>query len=284
MLLLVSILTLVFGDLSGKYTGSKTIVGVTITETMTFKDGMKVDFSFTGPLTINCPDEDYTLGSDGTLTLTNLNTPGDCLEKNLDDNDVTLESIIYSANDEITISFKWKFLSQSIVLQRETNTFPDTILATALSGEYSVAITTIGDEIIGSITFSDDMTAEVRFSVPLTIDCREESYSIAADGTISMTNIDVEGDCLHETLSRKDVTLKGIKYSSDPDTITVTVEYYCDKFLIKSLTLSKVSKANAATKPTGKYTASMVAPVEKRPIKIVSNREYRENVFKSLHL
>jgi len=239
MLLLVLFLTLVFGDLSGKYTGSKTIVGVTITQTMTFKDGMKVDFSFTGPLTINCPDEDYTLESDGTIKLTNLDTPGDCLEKNLADNDVTLKSLTYSANDEITLSFKWKFLSQSLVLHRETKTFPNTRFAKALSGEYSGTNTIFGDDIMVSITFSDDMKAKFTLSGPLTIECTEESYRIAFDGTISMTNIEVKGDCLHDTMSSSDVTLKGIKYSPDPDAITVTVKY---KLLTKSLSLSKVSK------------------------------------------
>jgi len=261
MLLLVSFLTLVFGDLSGKYTGSKTIVGVTITQTMTFKDGMKVDFSFTGPVTINCPDEDYTLESDGTMKLTNLDTPGDCLEKNLADNDVTLKSLTYSANDEITISFKWKFLSQSLVLQKETNTFPNTILATALSGEYSGTNTIIGDEIMVSITFSDDMKAKFTLSGPLTIDCTEESYSIAFDGAISMTNIDItnfqnQGNCIRDILEATGLSVSRIKYSSKSDTIAVTVQM---GFMTETLILRKVSVALIAP-------AVPIAPVVPQPI------------------
>jgi len=268
MLLLVAFFTFVFADLSGEYTGSKTIIGVKITQEMTFKEGGKVDFSFTGPLTINCPDEDYTMDSDGTITLTNLDTQGDCLEKNLADNDVTLKGITYSAgNDQIDLSFKWKFISESLDLHKATNslTAPTVSQSTplkkdvsfievpAITGEYSGTKSIIGVEITATITFGNNMEAEFSISGPLTIDCPNEPYTIASDGTISMVNINNKGDCLHDNMASNDVTLKGIKYSADSDTISVSVKY---KFLSETLTLNKVNDAIVATALSGKYSGT----------------------------
>jgi len=268
MLLLFAFLTFVFADLSGEYTGSKTIIGIQITQDMTFKDGLKVDFSFTGPLTINCPDEDYTMDSDGTITLTNLGTQGDCLQKNLADNDVTLKGITYSAsNDEIELSFKWKFISESLDLHKATNTLPaPTVSQTtplekdisfvedfAVTGEYSGSKSIIGVEITATMTFGDNMEVEFSISGPLTIDCPNEPYTIASDGTISMTNINNDGDCLHDNMASNDVTLKGIKYSADSDTISISVKY---KFLSESLTLNKVTDVIVATDLSGEYSGS----------------------------
>merc|ERR1719184_768538 len=164
--------------------------------------------------------------------MTNINNDGDCLHDNMASNDVTLKGIKYSADsDTISISVKYKFLSESLTLNKVT----DVIVATDLSGEYSGSKTIIGVEIMASVTFSSDSKVELSISGPITIDCPNESYTMASDGTISMTNINVDGDCLHDNMASNDVTLKGIKYSSDSDTITVTVKY---KFLTESLILS----------------------------------------------
>merc|ERR1719397_156121 len=211
-----------FTALTGEYKGTKTIVGEEITQTIIFGDDMTAEFSLTGPLSIDCPNEPYTIASDGTISMTNINNEGDCLYDNMASNDVTLKGIKYSSDsDTISVSVKYKFLSETLILNKAT----DVIVATALSGKYSGSKTIIGVEIMTSVTFSSDMKAELSLSGPLTIDCADESYTMASDGIISMTNINVDGDCLHDNMASNDVTLKGIKYSSDSDTITVTVKY-----------------------------------------------------------
>lgn len=154
------------------------------------------------------------------------------------------------------------------------------IAVTDMTGEYSGTKTIIGVEITATITFEDGMKAEFAISGPLTIDCPDEPYTIASDGTMSMTNINNDGDCLHDNMASNDVTLKGMKYSSDSDTITVSVKW---KFLSESLTLSKVSNAliaPAAPEPIDNVLVSEVKTGNK--IKILSNREYRENANKNL--
>merc|ERR1711879_625850 len=94
-----------------------------------------------------------------------------------------------------------------------------------LTGEYSVTETVSGTgmRISASVRFDDGMKAHGAITGPITFRCQDESYTIASDGTISITNIDNRGDCIHDNMSKYDLTLKEAKYSSDSDTITVSV-------------------------------------------------------------
>jgi len=97
-----------------------------------------------------------------------------------------------------------------------------------------------------------------------------------------LTNINTDGDCLHDNLASNDFTFEGMKYNSDSDVIVVSVKY---KFFSESITLSKVSNALIAPEVPQTTDLPRVAEVktgEKRPIKILSNREYRENTLKNL--
>jgi len=240
---------------------------------------MKAEFAITGPLTIDCPDEPYTIASDGTISLTNINTDGDCLHDNLASNEVTFEGMKYNSDsDVIVVRVKYKFFSESITLSKVTKM----IAATDMTGEYSGTKSILGIEITNTITFEDGMKAEFAITGPLTIDCPDEPYTIASNGTISLTNINTDGDCLHDNLASNDFTFEGMKYNSDSDVIVVSVKY---KFFSESITLSKVSNALIAPEVPQTTDLPRVAEVktgEKRPIKILSNREYRKNTLKNL--
>jgi len=256
------VLDLTLTTLSGEYSGTKTILGQTITVTVTVLEDMKVDFSLTGPITIDCENEDYTIASDGTISLTNINTSGDCLHDALASSDVTLKGIKYSSDsDSITASVKYSFFTETLTLSKVSATqkvyLP--LVTTAPDGEYSGTKKILGETITASVTFGDDLTLNFDLTGPLTIDCTNEAYTIASDGTISVTDINTAGDCLHDALASNDVTLKGIKYATDSDTITVSVKY---SFLTESITLTKVTAyaevptSVITTAPYGQYQGS----------------------------
>jgi C1A family cysteine protease len=107
---------------SGTYSGSKSVVGQSITATIKFEDDSHFDFAISGAASIDCDDESFTL-SDGTFNIPGATTSGDCLEEALDKNNVDLSSVTYDAtSDEITVSVKYEgFLKISVVLNKQSS-------------------------------------------------------------------------------------------------------------------------------------------------------------------
>ena len=121
---------------SGTYSGSKSVLGQSITATIKIEDDSHFDFAISGAASIDCDDESFSLSSDGTFTIPGATTTGDCLEKALDKNDVSIKSVTYDAtSDEITVSVKYEgFLSISVVLTKQSSveahtTFFSTVLS-----------------------------------------------------------------------------------------------------------------------------------------------------------
>merc|ERR1711920_512073 len=126
------------------------------------------------------------------------------------------------------------------------------------------------------------MKLEYILSKAVEIECPDETYTIASDGTIYITNIQNKGDCVHDNMERIGLRFSTIKYSSKSDSIAVIAWIGT---MSETLIFHKVSNAliaPAASKSTDFNPVTEVSAVEKRPIKILSNREYRKNAFKNL--
>jgi len=98
-------------DPAGTYKGTKTILGETVTGIIIINANTTFDFYFQGPTYIYCPNEPYTYAN-GVITVTNINTPGDCLYDALNFNSITLSSITYdTSSDSITVTVKFEFIT-----------------------------------------------------------------------------------------------------------------------------------------------------------------------------
>merc|ERR1719486_1879262 len=95
--------------LSGTYKGTTKKLGETVTGTVTIQADNHFDItvaaSGVAKVDVNCKGEEYKLASDGTVTLPNVNTKGNCLHDALEENKVTLKKVTYdSKKDTINIS------------------------------------------------------------------------------------------------------------------------------------------------------------------------------------
>ena len=103
---------------SGTYTGTKSILGVTVNGNIKIDDDTHFDLGITGAATITCTNEVYALsGSD--ISLPNAQTAGDCVHDQLASNKVTLESLTYdSGADSITVIVKKSIAKVSLTLTK----------------------------------------------------------------------------------------------------------------------------------------------------------------------
>jgi len=226
---------------SGEFYGSMTVLGYEINVNLKFSDDMKLDFELTGAETVSCPSETYTIASDGLISLPGLNTAGDCLHDNMQGG-VTLKGVKFdSATDKITITAKYSFFTETMVLNKVS-----TVDSTP-SGEFYGSMTVLGYEINVNLKFSDDMKLDFELTGAETVSCPSETYTIASDGLISLPGLNTAGDCLHDNM-QGGVTLKGVKFDSANDKITITAKY---SFFTETLTLSKVQKPGQA--PLGSF-------------------------------
>ena len=115
---LLALLVVAAAAPSGTYTGSKSILGVTVNGSIKIDDDTHFDLGITGAATINCPSEEYALsGSD--ISLPNAQTSGDCVHDQLASNKVTLESLSYdSGADSITVNVKKSIAKISLTLTK----------------------------------------------------------------------------------------------------------------------------------------------------------------------
>jgi len=119
MLYLASTLALALSDPTGSYSGSKSILGQTISATLNFgADQSTVDVKIGGAVTIDCAAERYTF-ADPTITLPNMGNAGDCIHDAIDGEPVSIEGISYSDDaDTITVKAKYTVVSVSVVLSK----------------------------------------------------------------------------------------------------------------------------------------------------------------------
>ena len=115
---LLALLAVAAAAPSGTYTGSKSILGVTVNGSIKIDDDTHFDLGITGAATINCASEEYALsGSD--ISLPNAQTSGDCVHDQLASNKVSLESLSYdSGADSITVNVKKSIVKISITLKK----------------------------------------------------------------------------------------------------------------------------------------------------------------------
>jgi len=75
-----------------------------------------LDFSVTGDFSLDCDSETYTF-RDNQVYLTNIAQSSDCVYSALNDNGVTLESIVYdNGADKLTVSLKHGFIKVKMEL------------------------------------------------------------------------------------------------------------------------------------------------------------------------
>lgn len=111
------ILSSLFGTSpSGSYCGSKTVLGETIGAIVSFHDAQFLDFTISGDIALDCPNEAYSLsGSD--IVLRDIGVAGDCAHDALADNKITLNHITYdSASNTIDVAVKYSIMQLSIPL------------------------------------------------------------------------------------------------------------------------------------------------------------------------
>lgn len=107
---------------SGTYSGSKSVLGQTVTGTVVIVDDTHMNLDVEGPISLKCPGEQYTLdASTGAVTLPTAGTAGDCVHDALAANGGTLESITYdSSSDAINLDVKvLNFLSVKMTLTHQ---------------------------------------------------------------------------------------------------------------------------------------------------------------------
>uniref|UniRef100_A0A7S3JTE8 Lipid-binding serum glycoprotein N-terminal domain-containing protein n=1 Tax=Aureoumbra lagunensis TaxID=44058 RepID=A0A7S3JTE8_9STRA len=222
--------------LSGSYTGSTTVLGETITGHIVIDSDTEADLSLSGPVSLSCADEAYTLDG-STITLDNVDEDGDCVHDALDEYDVTLESITYDAtNDVITIEVKYLVMKISIVMTQDTIIkFQDLAalmiarshLGASPDGVYKGSKTVLGVSITAEMDFADDGNqVDLKISGPITLECDDEPYTLATDGsTLTLDNASKSGDCVHDDLKEENVDLESISYDSSSDAIAIKVKY-----------------------------------------------------------
>jgi len=106
-------------DPAGTYKGVKSILGETVTAQITFNGGSTLNFSVTGPVSIVCSGEAYTYAN-GVVSITNVNTPGDCLYNALSQNKATLKDVTYdTTTDTVTVDLKISVIAVSFTLDHQ---------------------------------------------------------------------------------------------------------------------------------------------------------------------
>ena len=114
----------------GEYAGTTSFLGSHFDGTVVFHDTdfmnkyftdetfipELLDFSVTGDFSLDCDSETYTF-RDNQVYLTNIAQSSDCVYSALNDNGVTLESIVYNDDaDKLTVSLKHGFIKVKMEL------------------------------------------------------------------------------------------------------------------------------------------------------------------------
>jgi len=95
---------------SGKYCGSKDVIGAHFTNTVNIDSDSTADFTaeVTGTISakVSCPKEGFIVDSKGNVSVPGASKSGDCIHDNLKKLDATLKSITHdSGNDSFDVVF-----------------------------------------------------------------------------------------------------------------------------------------------------------------------------------
>ena len=83
---------------SGNYTGRASVLGQTVSGTVSIINGTHMNLGVGHPAHIKCPGEPYTLSSTGAVTLPTAGTAGDCVHDALAAHGGSIESIFYNSS------------------------------------------------------------------------------------------------------------------------------------------------------------------------------------------
>ena len=199
---------------------------------MNFQSSSLLDFGITGIVTVDCLGESYTL-SGADIHITNILTPGDCAHDALSDNGATLSSLTYdAAKDQISVTVKVSIATVTILLTKTGSAvvLVDTpqqllLLGASPAGSYAGSKTVFGVAVNAKVNIESATLMEFIISGVIDIDCKDEAYTVASSGAVTLTNVLVAGDCAHDALASNGVDLSSIQYDAAKDTITVTVKY-----------------------------------------------------------
>ena len=105
---------------SGTYTGSKSVLGKSITATLKIDTATTFDLGITGAATLSCANEAYSYSAgSSSLQLPNIAKTGDCIHDALAKQSASIKSITYDAGaDTISVTVKKSFLSLVLVLTK----------------------------------------------------------------------------------------------------------------------------------------------------------------------
>jgi len=105
------------GRPDGEYVGTKSILGQQVVSTISVDSDSVFNFTVAGPVSIDCTNEAYKFSSDGSISLPNIDTAGDCLHDTLATQHVSLTSFSFDqAANEIHITVKYSFISITLDL------------------------------------------------------------------------------------------------------------------------------------------------------------------------
>merc|ERR1712166_311470 len=117
-----------------------------------------------------------------------------------------------------------------------------TPLTSTPSGTYTGTTSEFGAHVKATLTIIDTKTVHIDVEVTgittVSVNCPTEAYTISGS-TITLTNKDTAGDCLHDDLAKDTVTLNSVSYDTSSDSITIKVH----KILNISVKLTKGSSA-----------------------------------------
>lgn len=126
----------------------------------------------------------------------------------------------------------------------------------APEGSYSGGKTILGETVNANVEVLTATTMDFAISGVIDISCAGESYTLSGS-TVTLDNVGVAGNCVHDALESNSVTLKQIMYDDASDQFTVSVKYS-----VMSIDLVLAHDAPAflpmtlMNAPSGTYTGS----------------------------
>jgi C1A family cysteine protease len=120
--LLALTLAAVAADPSGTYTGTKSILGITIDASVKIDSATTMDLTISGAVSIACAAETYAYDGSSSITLPGMDTAGDCVHDAVaSEKGLAIKSISYdSSSDSVTVTAKYTIVSVSVVLTKGT--------------------------------------------------------------------------------------------------------------------------------------------------------------------
>ena len=104
---------------SGKYHGSKSILGQNVDVSLTVDDASHADLAISGPISLTCAKEAYKYDGSSSITLPNSGNAGDCVHDALSQYSASIKSIKYNAgSDSITVSVSASIISIDVTLTK----------------------------------------------------------------------------------------------------------------------------------------------------------------------